>query len=806
MPAVAPPRRPQRLAGLNGARAGNIRQIARPSQRESACGCGNPQFEVIDGAKICLNCGTQVSENNIVAEVTFGESGSGAAVVEGGHVGENQRFANSLGANAQRRAGGTGRDRTGDHELNGRDALRTFTGRIPIAPGFVDQALHLYKMSARDGFTQGRRAEEVAGACLYAACRRDKQNTVLLMDLAEIIKVNVYHLGDTYKALTKLLYLDVKSQAKLIEIEPLILKYAAKLEFGEATRQVAEDAVKIIRRMKRDWITTGRHPAGLCGACIILAARMNNFRRSVREVVFVVKVADLTISKRLEEFKRTRSSYLTVDEFRSVGNRIKVQHDPPALYEAKERARKLLERKRKRMEWEHNRDNPIEVRDDESNAASRQSSLAPNETQPDQASVDQQTATPSATTKRRKKTNAKATAPRESRRDADGFVIPELPIDPLLLAAANAAAEEIAATDSGNKDGESTAANADKPAKRKAGRPKKTKADKAQEAEPAALTEEELLAEHELQNEIEDFLRNDECVSKSKDEIEREKLDARASVLAEQQKALMAETLAQRAAAQGRTHYIVPDSEIIGEDEFADDPEVQNALLTEEQVKVKEKIWVAHNEDWLRLQQTKQLKRAMDEAEGKNKDRVKRKKRGRMGDGSVLEGGTPVESPADANRRMIEKRAPKQFSQRVNYAALGAIYNTRGTPAPSDTGSQVGTPAPESRAASLSPSDAAAGAELPTPAATQEPSAEKEAEKQAEGDDEGEDDEDEEDYWPDADTAGQQPPEEPEEDEEEVANDFGVALNPDEPDYGSDVYEEEYEDDAAGDDQGFESP
>ena len=799
---VAPVRRPQRLAGLrNGPPGSGPRQFSRPSQRESAPCCANPEFEIIDGAKICSNCGTQVSENNIVAEVTFGESGSGAAVVEGGHVGENQRFANSLGAVAQRRAGGSGRERGGDHEMNGREALRTFTGRIAISQTYVDQALHLYKLAARESFTQGRRAEEVAGACLYAACRRDKQNTVLLMDLAEIIKVNVFHLGDTYRALTKLLYLEVKTASHLIEIEPLVLKYAAKLEFGDQTRQVAEDAVKIIRRMKRDWITTGRHPAGLCGACIILAARMNNFRRSVREVVFVVKVADLTIAKRLEEFKRTRSSALTVDEFRSVGNRIKVQHDPPALFEAKERARKLLERKRKREEWEASKNNPIEVPDDESVVPSRQSSVAPSESS-EPADQQQEDNVASSAVKRRKKTTATAPAPRQPRTDADGFAIPELPIDPLLLAAANAAAEEIAAADETQPgaNGETPIAKKEKKPRGKTSRPKKEKRDPL--PEPAQLTEEELVAEAELQNEIEDFLRNDDCVSKSKDEIEREKLDARASALAEQQRALMAETLAQRAAAHGRSHYVIPDSEIIGEDEFADDPEVQNALLTEEQVKVKERIWVAHNEDWLRLQQLKQLKRAMDEAEGKNKEKVKRKKRGRMGDGTVLEGGTPVESPADANRRMIEKRAPKQFSQRVNYAALGAIYNTRGTPAPSETSSLAGTPAPESRAGSVEPSDTdpAAGAELPTPAATQEKTAE-----EVEQANEENEEEDDEDYWPDADAAGQNA-EEPEENEEAVANDLGVALNPDEPEWGSDGYEEEYLSDAAGDDQGFESP
>jgi len=46
-----------------------------------------------------------VSETNIVSEVTFGESSTGAAVVQGGFVGEGQRHAKSLGT-AFRRAGG----------------------------------------------------------------------------------------------------------------------------------------------------------------------------------------------------------------------------------------------------------------------------------------------------------------------------------------------------------------------------------------------------------------------------------------------------------------------------------------------------------------------------------------------------------------------------------------------------------------------------------------------------------------------------------------------------------------------------
>lgn len=180
---------------------------------------------------------------------------------------------------------------------------------------------------------------------------------------------------------------------------------------------------------------------------------------------------------------------------------------------------------------------------------------------------------------------------------------------------------------------------------------------------------------------------------------------------------------------------MIPDSEIIGEDEFDDDPEVRNALLSEEQVRVKEKIWVAHNEDWLRAQQTKHLKRALDEAEGKGPDQrpIKRRKRSRMGDGTVLtEGGTPVESPADAATRMLDKRAPK-WSQAIDYDALKRAL---GGGKRSETGSEG------SETAASSPPDGASvaatdddddddasvygerGAVLPTPPITQkEPNA-----------------------------------------------------------------------------------
>lgn len=114
-----------------------------------------------------------------------------------------------------------------------------------------------------------------------------------------------------------------------------ISRFAALLEFGDETPKVAADAVRLVARMDRDWMRSGRRPAGICGACLLLAARMNNFRRSVQEIVQVVKIADTTLKKRLDEFRRTPSGALTLADFRTVW--LEDEMDPPAYTKGKEK-------------------------------------------------------------------------------------------------------------------------------------------------------------------------------------------------------------------------------------------------------------------------------------------------------------------------------------------------------------------------------------------------------------------------------------------------------------------------------------
>ncbi|GAA6227682.1 transcription factor IIIB 90 kDa subunit-like [Lates japonicus] len=109
------------------------------------------------------------------------------------------------------------------------------------------------------------------------------------------------------------------------------------LEFGVKTHEVSMTALRLVQRMKRDWMHTGRRPSGLCGAALLVAARMHKFRRTVKDVISVVKVCQTTLRKRLTEFEDTPTSQLTIDEFMRVD--LEQECDPPSFIAAQNKAK-----------------------------------------------------------------------------------------------------------------------------------------------------------------------------------------------------------------------------------------------------------------------------------------------------------------------------------------------------------------------------------------------------------------------------------------------------------------------------------
>lgn len=123
----------------------------------------------------------------------------------------------------------------------------------------------------------------------------------------------------------------------VIDPSLFIHRFCAKLEFGDKEEQVSKTALRLIQRMKRDWMCHGRRPTGLVGAAILIAARYHGFKRTTNQIVQTVHVCDETIRKRLVEFKQTSVAKLTREEFEKLDleKDIKEECDPPAFRRAK---------------------------------------------------------------------------------------------------------------------------------------------------------------------------------------------------------------------------------------------------------------------------------------------------------------------------------------------------------------------------------------------------------------------------------------------------------------------------------------
>ena len=109
-----------------------------------------------------------------------------------------------------------------------------------------------------------------------------------------------------------------QQELPLIDPSLFIHRYCKIINLGDKTDAVTMSAIRLIKRMKRDWMCQGRRPSSLCGAAILIATKIHgvaNENCSTTKICETVFVCDETIRRRLDEFKQTKISKLTLDEF-----------------------------------------------------------------------------------------------------------------------------------------------------------------------------------------------------------------------------------------------------------------------------------------------------------------------------------------------------------------------------------------------------------------------------------------------------------------------------------------------------------
>lgn len=280
------------------------------AKNKSCCpNCGEAEIYAHEssGASICVACGVVVEENAIVSSVEFSEGAGGTSSLIGQFVGASGSKPFNRDR-MQRGGGGYGfsRDSRETTLANGRRRIQDVASRMRLSNYFVDAAHRFFTVAVEKNFVQGRRTTHVVAACLYIACRQEKSQHMLI-DFSDALQVNVYTLGTCFLKFRRLLGLKLE----IIDPALYIYRFAAHLDLDEKANAVALTALRLVGRMKRDWIVAGRRPAGICAAALLIAARAHGFTKQHQDVTKVLRVCGMTVHQRVKDFENTPSANLT---------------------------------------------------------------------------------------------------------------------------------------------------------------------------------------------------------------------------------------------------------------------------------------------------------------------------------------------------------------------------------------------------------------------------------------------------------------------------------------------------------------
>ena len=267
--------------------------------------CGSTEID-IDPSRadaVCTSCGNVLESSIIVSDIQFEENAhggtsaigtfvsaetkgggfSGSSVGGGGIGGYGGIGRGSSGIGSHLHSAGLGRESREITLRNARKKIEALAHQLSLRRDRIDMAFHFFKLALARHLTRGRKSTHVIAACVYITCRTEGTSHMLI-DFSDVLQIDVYELGRTYLRLSQALHINIPAMDPCL----YVMRFAHKLEFNEKTHDVSMTALRLVSRMKKDWMHFGRRPSGLCGAALLIAARLHAFNRSVYDVIKVI--------------------------------------------------------------------------------------------------------------------------------------------------------------------------------------------------------------------------------------------------------------------------------------------------------------------------------------------------------------------------------------------------------------------------------------------------------------------------------------------------------------------------------------
>jgi len=268
------------------------------------CGSSEIYTDSARGTVYCGECGMVQEENTIVSTLQFDNTSEKPAMhgqvvsVENTNIGTNYV----------------------DSSFYIKNTISSICIKMSLGDHHADSSFRWYKLCLQHSLSKGKLLLYTLSACVYITCRQGS-TPHLLIDFSNALRIDMFKIGRLFLKLRTIFGIDIP----LMDPSLYMHRFVSHLKFEN--RGILDYSVRLVDRMKKDWILTGRRPNNTCGAALLIASRIFNEEKNIDEIARAVHASPTTISKRLREMAETQSADLNIDEFRT--NWLESEANPP---------------------------------------------------------------------------------------------------------------------------------------------------------------------------------------------------------------------------------------------------------------------------------------------------------------------------------------------------------------------------------------------------------------------------------------------------------------------------------------------
>ncbi|HIQ49899.1 MAG TPA: transcription initiation factor IIB [Nanoarchaeota archaeon] len=171
--------------------------------------------------------------------------------------------------------------------------LQRLVSYLGLSRAVHEEVAKKYEEAVDKGLVRGRSMESVIAALVYAVCR-EMGTPRTLEEIEKASGVDKREIGRTYRYIARQLNIKILPASP----EDYVPRFTTMLGLSD---KVQARAIQILKKAKKNDITSGKGPTGVAAAAVYIAAVLEGEKKTQREIAEAVGVTEVTIRNRFKE-------------------------------------------------------------------------------------------------------------------------------------------------------------------------------------------------------------------------------------------------------------------------------------------------------------------------------------------------------------------------------------------------------------------------------------------------------------------------------------------------------------------------